>query len=851
MDTSHNSYKTRARVIAGFVLALVLIVGVSMVTYFSVRKLLDTVEALAEPSERLRHLNGLLADIYQLDRAQGRVDQDTQNGSNYLQKIEERLLQLQEYASDSTEIDQLKKISYNVNELLLVHNGLDEVKFNLINRNFSSEALKNIETKIRRQEELNRLQTIGRIKLNQPTTRRALPDTTRRPEGDTLPPRRIRRDTTAGINELLSSEERANLRQLLSTLNINPARGDTTRARLNQSQSDSILYAVRSTILDINTEEQRLRSQLAALEFDLVEKNKIIIADIQTVISTLQQEVLAEARSQNDDAYELTFKVSILLIILIVIGVIGSTAFIYSILSEINKAQDYRLRLEEAKKRSDNLAKAKQYFLANMSHEIRNPLHAIQGYNEALKKTPLDDDQQSYVKMVGFASQTLSSIVNDILDLSKLEAGKITFHPEPFNPHLLFRNIKDFFELKIKEKGLEFVWDVDLPQDKWLVGDELRINQIMNNLISNAYKFTDKGIIKVDVSYDAGNLRLAVIDSGMGMTKEVRENIFTEFNQGDSSITRKFGGTGLGLSIVKKMVDLQEGEITFESELGSGTAFYVELPVPLTDAIEDSRDLNAQLTYSIEGVRVLLVDDDPIGIKFAKLLLESNGAKVSSYLGGVDFRDNFQKEPFDIALLDIQMPEVSGYQVLNLLKENYHYDQLPILAVTANVFADERDKLSNHGFDGILLKPFKENKLVETIASYLNLEPTKMEEKISNNDHSNSKYSLSDLEKFCMGDEELLQEVVQEFYEETVSNLRDIQQLADKEDYQAVMEIAHKLSSRLGQLRIDTAELAKNIEINVKQDDTSEVRAMVKGLVERTHVVLEEIQKKENISSAG
>ncbi|WP_143961866.1 ATP-binding protein [Litoribacter populi] len=850
MDTSHNSYKTRARVIAGFVLALVLIVGVSMVTYFSVRKLLDTVEALAEPSERLRHLNGLLADIYQLDRAQGRVEEDTQNGSNYLQKIEERLLQLEEYASDSTEVEQLKKISFNVNELLLVHNGLDEVKFNLINRNFSSEALKNIETKIRRQEEINRLQTIGRIKLNQPSTRRVLPDTGRA-EGDTLPPRRIRRDTTAGVNELLSAQERSNLRQLLSTLNINPARGDTTPARMNQTQSDSILYAVRNTILDINTEEQRLRSQLAALEFDLVEKNKIIIADIQTVISTLQQEVLAEARSQNDDAYELTFKVSILLIILIVIGVIGSTAFIYSILSEINKAQDYRTRLEEAKRRSDNLAKAKQYFLANMSHEIRNPLHAIQGYNEALKKTSLNSDQASYVKMVGFASQTLSSIVNDILDLSKLEAGKITFHPEPFNPHQLFRNIKDFFELKIKEKGVRFVWDVDLPRDKWLVGDELRINQIMNNLISNAYKFTDKGMIKVNVNYDGGKLRLAVIDSGMGMTKEVKDNIFTEFNQGDSSITRKFGGTGLGLSIVKKMVDLQEGEISFESDLGSGTAFYVELPVPLTDAVDDSHDIDAELTYSIKDIRVLLVDDDPIGIKFAKLLLESNGAKVSTYIGGVDFRDNFVKEPFDIALLDIQMPEVSGYQVLNLLKENYHYDNLPILAVTANVFADEKDRLSNHGFDGILLKPFKEASLVEKIATYLNIEPTKMEEKAPQNEAGNSSYSLSDLERFCMGDEELLQEVVQEFYEETYSNLIDIQRLSDLKEYQAVMEIAHKLSSRLGQLKINTADLAKNIEITIKQEETLEIEEMVRELVERTFVVLEEIQKKENISSAG
>jgi signal transduction histidine kinase/DNA-binding response OmpR family regulator len=838
-------------VISGFLLAVVLILGVSMITYFSVRKLLDTVEALAEPSERLRQLNGLLADIYQLDRAQGKVEGDTLQEINFLDRIEQRLLQLQEYATDSSEVEQLKKISFNVNELLLVHNGLDEVKYNLINRNFSREALKNIETKIRRQEELNRHQTIGRIRVT-PPNRRLVPDTAIQLEnGDTVPPRRVRRDTVATMPELLSPEERTNLRQLFSVLNINPARGDTLPRRLNQTQSDSILYAVRNTILDINTQEQRLRSQLAALEFDLTEKNKVIIADIQTVISSMQQEVLTEARSQNNAAYDLTFKVSVLLAILIIIGVIGSSLFIYSILSEINKAADYRERLEEAKTRSDNLAKAKQYFLANMSHEIRNPLHTIQGYNEALQKTTLSRDQQGYVNMVSFASQTLSSIVNDILDLSKLEAGKITIEKEPFNPHKLFANIQDFFELKVKEKDLAFIWEVDLPKGKWLEGDELRINQILTNLISNAYKFTELGMIKVVVGFENGNLMIAVEDTGMGMSEEVKANIFTEFNQGDSSITRKFGGTGLGLSIVKKIVDLHGGKITFKSHQGQGTVFYVEIPAKVVEPIEEEV-ASVRQTYSIKGLKILLVDDDRIGLKFARLLLESNGAEVTTYAGGVDFRSNFEEKEFDIALLDIQMPEVSGYEVLNMLKDREIYKELPILAVTANVFAEEKDKLSKHGFDDILLKPFKEKNLVETIAQILQIEPEEAQaDKNEEVEVNNVYYSLADLEKFCMGDEELLQEVVQEFYHETKNNLGEIAAASDTKNYKEVMEIAHKLSSRLGQLKIGTYELAKDIEESIKSDKLEGVDQKVNVLVRDTALVLDEILKKENISSVN
>lgn len=841
MENSNNSFKARSRVITGFILAIALVVGVSVVTYYSVRNLLHTVEALAEPSERLRQLNALLADIYQLDRAQGRVDTDSIEELNYLAKIERRLETLESFATDTLEVSQLRNISYNINELLLVYNGLDEVKYNLINRNFTQEALKNIETKIRRQEELNRHQTIGSIKVN-PSVRSTIRG--RDAVAADTKPRRVRRDTIAtSAGELLSAQERANLKEIFSILRINPNRGDTTSAALNQYRADSILYAVRNTVLNINTQEQRLRSQLAALEYDLQEKNRVIIEDIQSVITSLQRNVLAEANAQNNEAYDLTFKVSIFLGILIIIGVIGSSAFIYSILSEINKAQTYRERLEEAKIRSDNLAKAKQYFLANMSHEIRNPLHAIQGYNQVLQKTTLDDQQRVYVDMVGYASQTLSSIVNDILDLSKLEAGKITFHPQPIDHIKFFSNIRGIYELKVKDKGLDFIWESHLPVNKWLEIDELRLNQILNNLISNAYKFTAKGSVRVNINYIEGRLFIEVEDSGMGMTAEVKSNIFQDFNQGDSSITRKFGGTGLGLSIVKKLVDFQNGQITLESEEGKGTIFKVELPASLVDPIA-VKDVN--LTYSLAGVKVLLVDDDRIGIKFAKLLLESNRAEVTTYVGGNSFKKFFEPKEFDIALIDIQMPEVSGYDVLNILRKDFGYQHLPILAITANVFAEEKERLSDFGFDAILLKPFKEEELLQAIGAAIGLSPIKTVN-MELPEHNPQSYSLDDLSKFCMGDEELLNEVLNDFYNETNSNLNEITAALDRNDLQAVMEIAHKLSSRLGQLKIASSEVAREIELNIKSEQFTDIKNLVTSLVEKTIVIMKEISLNEKI----
>src|SRR5690554_5440157 len=803
-------FNARSKVISGFILAIFLSVSVCAVTYFSVKKLLDTVESLAEPSKKLMELNDLLADIYQLDKAKGIIpsEGDSSETVDYRREIQNRIDTLKHMANDSSEIKQIEAVGLDVNELIGVYNGLEEVKANLLNRNFSMEALRTIETKIRRKEELNRLASLGKIRLDYEL---------KSPPGVEPPVRRDTQATNPASINVLSEQERRNMRELFGLLRLNLGRSDTTRSNSNAA-SDSMLYAVRNFILDINNEERQLRSKLASFESDLNNKNRTLIENIQRIINHLQSEAVLESQSQNDSAYTLTFRVSILLGVLIIIGIIGSSGFIYSIITEINKAQNYSESLQEAKTRSDKLAKAKQDFLANMSHEIRNPLHAIQGFNDALLKTSLNESQEEYVKMVGFASDTLSAIVNDILDFSKLEAGKVNIEKEPFNPHKLFLSIQQFFEYKAIDKNIDFIFSINLPDGKWLIGDELRINQILNNLLSNAFKFTDKGFVKANVYYEGSELRLEVEDSGFGMSKEVKEKIFTKFNQGDASITRKFGGTGLGLAIVKKLVELQKGKVKLESQEGKGTKISINIPAALVLPNEENVPL-VDYSYSIEGLNILVIDDDPIGLKFAKLLLTSKGAHVTTFNGGVDFRDNFKGGHFDLALLDIQMPEVSGYQALQLLRNKEEYKDLPTLAITANVFAKEKEKLEEVGFDGLILKPFKEKTLMVQIAKVVKL-PAQPNTEASSQEASapleTYPYDLSDIRKFCMDDEELLEEVVVDFYSETVQNLIDMNKALDSGDYRTILEIAHQLSSRLGQLKIGASKIARQLEDEIK-----------------------------------
>ncbi|HLU88722.1 MAG TPA: ATP-binding protein [Cyclobacteriaceae bacterium] len=828
-------FKARGKVIAGFVLAIFLTVSVSAITYFSVIKLLDTVRALSAPNQKIMELNELLADIYQLDKTKGIIPQsnDSTQFVDYRLKIQDRIEDLKSLANDSVEVEKIKTISYDVNELIGVYTGLEEVKHNLINRNFSKEALRNIETKIKRKEELNRLQSLGRIRLQYEPKSPASTEGVIKPGSNKVVPEERSTAPVQAKNlpsvSVLTDEERNNMRELFGLLQVNLNRNDTMKVNNNTTASDSMLYAVRNFILNINYEEQQLRAKLATLESDLNQKNRALIENIQGIITHLQNEAVRASDSQNISAYDLTVRVTILLGALIIIGIIGSLGFIYSIITEINKAEDYSDRLEEAKKRSDHLAKAKQDFLANMSHEIRNPLHAIQGFNDALRKTELNSNQTEYVKMVGFASDTLSAIVNDILDFSKLEAGKINIEKEPFNPHKLFKSIHQFFELKSMDKEIDFQWEMDLPEEKWLLGDELRINQIINNLLTNAFKFTDKGHINVRVQFKDNALYLSIEDSGFGMSREVREKVFTQFNQGDGSITRKFGGTGLGLAIVKKLVDLQKGTIKVESKEGVGTKIDVVIPAKTTEPNVDRNAMEGH-SYSIEGLNILVIDDDPIGLKFVNLLLTSKGANVTSYKGGVDFRDNFQEGDFDLALMDLQMPEVSGYQALQILRSKPGYKTIPALAITANVFAKEKEKLEEEGFDGLVLKPFKESELLLQIAKAMKLPPVNVSPATVPETPVRSQgepYDLSDLEKFCMNDKEMLEEVVVDFYSETVQNLIDMNKALDVQDYQTIRNIAHQLSSRLGQLKIPSAQLAKQLEQELKANNTGEVAQRV------------------------
>lgn len=819
---------TASKVIIGFFFAAIFLIGIAGLTYYTLNRMLETMDELAQPNQKLNVLNELQTEIIQITRvSQGDSAVDIRVKDSTVLSLNSKLDQLEALALDTLESGYIKRIRASIPSLVSGYLDLYEVKNNLANRNFTQEALRKVELGIRRRASLVEIQPLKRINPQE-----YLLDATRKP---------ISTNQELQITE--SSQVENKLIKYLQDLQ------NQNYKELGQKKPqalDSVLYGIRNVIKRIYWEESSQRQKLASMESELSLKQSEIVGTIQNLVATLQKRALEESNQKNESAYGLSYDVTMFLIVIVFIAIFGISLMIYSILKEIKLTKKYQENLFESQQKAEDLARSKQEFLANMSHEIRNPLHVIQGYRSVLEKSELDLNQQSQLRMIGFASDTLMEIVDEVLDFSKLEAGKLKLETKEFDPEILFESIQNFFELKAVEKQLEFKWEMDLPEGKSLIGDQLRLKQILNNLLSNAFKFTSEGTIEVKIKWGNDTLTVEIKDTGIGMSKEVLKRVFLEFDQADTSISRKYGGTGLGLAIVQRLITLIGGTITAESAENVGTKMTLSLPLLAGDAIQERTDSQAQ-SLDLTGIKILLADDDPVGIKYLETILNYFGASCICYNGGVSFRDDFKHAHFDLAILDIQMPEYSGFDVVKKLRSFDQYEQLPILAMTANVFVEERESLLNAGFDDLLIKPFQENALIDTIGKYFS------DRVLNKNDQKNSisefaeSYQLTDLRRFCMDDEQLLNDIISELVLQTRKELQELKKAWLNNRFENILEISHQMASRLGQIKSPASRIARKIETNLKMSNKNGLAELLSQLDKEVGSLLDELSRRPSL----
>jgi PAS domain S-box-containing protein len=387
-----------------------------------------------------------------------------------------------------------------------------------------------------------------------------------------------------------------------------------------------------------------------------------------------------------------------------------------------------RRRLDEAlaaaRDAAEAASRAKSAFLANTSHEIRTPLNGLLGLTRLAMQEELPDTRrQQYLAQILDSAESLSGIMSDILDVSKIEAGKLALEDRPFNLRETLQAVHHAYHALAEVKGLTLRLSIGESLPDTVRGDPVRVRQILSNFITNALKFTERGHVQIEAREAAdGALRLSVSDTGPGIPEDMQPRLFTPFSQGDSSTTRRFGGTGLGLSICRELAQLMGGTVGVESKVGQGSTFWAELPLPHTAPANIAASTEAADIERLKGTRVLMAEDNPVNMMIAVAMLERWGVHVDQAFdgrGAVEAVHAAAREgvPFDAVVMDVQMPVMGGHEAARELRRHYDAAALPIIALTAAALVSERDEALDAGMNDFLTKPIDAARLRHTLAS--------------------------------------------------------------------------------------------------------------------------------------
>jgi CheY-like chemotaxis protein len=399
------------------------------------------------------------------------------------------------------------------------------------------------------------------------------------------------------------------------------------------------------------------------------------------------------------------------------------------LLARVNLHLTLRKTQEElihSKELAEAASKAKAIFLANISHEIRTPMNGIIGMIDILKRTNLSQEQHEYIDIIGISGENLLMIINDVLDFSKIEAGQITFEKIQFSLHDEVEEVIKILRYKALQKNLELSYNIQSEVPEFLLGDPLRLKQILINLCNNSLKFTSKGFVKIEVKLvkmeeSKVRIHIEVQDTGIGISAENQSKLFKSFSQADVSTTRKFGGTGLGLAISKNLVEMMNGNIGIISEEGKGAIFHFDCEFELSEPFISSEKLmeHADAECQIKKLKILLAEDNIINQKVAILNLQKLGHQVSVVYNGIQAVEMFVAETPDVIFMDIQMPEMDGVEATGKIraweKEHGIQNGIPIVAMTANTLKSDMDLFLRAGMDDYLAKPFNSTDLKQVL----------------------------------------------------------------------------------------------------------------------------------------
>lgn len=562
-------------------------------------------------------------------------------------------------------------------------------------------------------------------------------------------------------------------------------------------EKDEIKMEIRELESDLANKNEAIKTR----ESQLIEKNSFVTKRLNELIVQIEKDELNRiiVKAQNTDrlaakTYKRLAAFSVTAVILLLVA-------IFMFFSYLRKSRAYQRALRAAKTEAENLTRAKERFVANVSHELRTPVNAIYGLAEQLKNNDPNNNSTEHLNYLMKASEHLKSVVDKTLDFSKIQAQKLHFNQIDFSPAFVFSQVMAIHTIDAQQKGIDLTLQYENELPAALLGDPVRLKQILINLVGNAIKFTEKGSVTIQVGtmlFANGTLQLhvAVTDTGIGISDQNINRIFNEFEQVETNGTRIYGGTGLGLAITKSLVEMQEGSISVESKPGIGTTFRFTIPYQkgnLETILKQHPDHFTVPEY-FSQYKVLIADDEAFNRYLLKNILLKWGMKFHEVANGSEALQKALTEDFDLILMDIRMPVMNGIDATTaILKEK---PKAQIVAITATNEHKNIELYFKAGMVGYLTKPFGEKELFDTMVKVLNIERKTQNETASiTSDPSIPEINLEELKRLSNGEEVFFREMIELFIRSTTNGIKTIHDAIELSNWEQVSESAHKMAA--------------------------------------------------------
>lgn len=513
-------------------------------------------------------------------------------------------------------------------------------------------------------------------------------------------------------------------------------------------------------------------------------------------------------------------------------------------------AEEAKTKAESATLIAENAVKAKQQFLSNMSHEIRTPMNAIIGFTKIVMRTDLSERQKEYLSAIQTSGDALIVLINDILDLAKVDAGKMTFEQIPFKMSVSISAMLQLFETKIQEKNIELVKEYDNRIPTALLGDPVRLHQVILNLVSNAVKFTTDGKITVRVSLlsqddEKVTIEFAVTDTGIGIEESKIKNIFENFQQASDDTLRLYGGTGLGLAIVKQLVEPQGGTVNVKSTIGVGSTFSFILPFLKTQSDAEPESHNVEIDKDIKNIKVLVVEDIRLNQLLMKTLLDDYGFEHDIAANGQIAIEKLQNKNYDLILMDLQMPVMNGFEATKYIREKMG-SKTPIMALTADVTTADLVNCRAVGMDDYISKPVDEKLFYSKIVGLVKKSELQKKRMIrADSNYEFKTINLDYLSHLTKSNPVIMREMISLYLEQTPLLVSLLKQSMNKKDHDTIHETIHKMIPSFAIVGISPhfEKMAKEIQKNAaKGKFTEEMPSLVLQLEDALEKACLELQ---------